>query len=765
MTSGGQKHLRSDTMTPAAWSSGQVSSSASWRPTTTYLLPACFFVTLMSITLIGWYHQAQQERREMRRTTELVRNQLARRIDRAFRDILRPIVRVRNDYYEGRWNSKDQFIDTTVPIMKVVPSFRYLAWLGADGTCRAAWARSARIEQNLAMEGRNLAQDSLWSEAIARARSAQAATIGGACEAEPSILRFVLPLFDPQQPQGAYDGALIGGFSVLDVLSDLLDSRIDREFSICLHDRAGNLVLQQGGQGGNQGDQLPGQASAEWLVDGQLLLHLQPTAALWDSALGAQPRWILIVGGLLSVLAPGALLQALVYRRRDRLRNRQHIEAIESLNQVSASLIASPGDGMLVLEQLAAEARNLLHMPVVNILLLEPDQRSMRVVYTRGTASAPLDQVYSLDELVASHRAMQTGQIVTCCDITKDPGAANQDLGRRFGVVALLVIPLLVNGRALGTMVLSDRLPRQFTEHELHMARLWGAQAAVILAHSQMYVELRQQAETNRTLLRELNHRVKNNLAGIAALLSIGTPSDLSDTARGWLDRVTSRIETMARAHDLFSGGVQTVELGELLRRTMDGVQALRPPGTRFHIELPDTVANALLPTHRAVTLAMILHELCCNAMEHGLAGARGSVHVRGRCVGTSRLAIDVIDALDAPQFRASHSHDDDNGNGSPRVLMPGDPSAASVAAGEIHPDCSATDYSPGVGLKLVAGLVGRELRGRLTIGSTPQGGTIATVEFPVPDGLVPQTALMPPPHQPAIDARASIAQTNVTSN
>ncbi|WP_428936993.1 sensor histidine kinase [Fontivita pretiosa] len=735
-------------------------------PASTYLLPACFFVTLASVTLIGWYHQRQQERREIRRTTELVRSQLASRIDRTFRDTLRPIMRMRNDYYEGRWSSKAQFIDTTVPIMKVVPSFRYLAWVGADGVCRATWARSPRIEQNLSIEGQTVTQDSRWSEPIARARAARAATIGGACQAEPSILRFVLPLFDPRRPDGDYDGALIGGFSVLDVLTDLLDSRIDREFSICLHDRAGNLVLRQGGQPSESCARLVGPVDAEWMLDGQLVLHIQPTAALWDAALGAQPAWILIVGGLLSLLAPGALLQAMVYRRRDRLRNRQHLEAIESLNQVSASLTASPGDGMLVLEQLAAEARNLLHMPVVSILLLEPDQRSMRVVYTRGTASAPLDQVYSLDELSASRQAMRTGQIVTCSDMAKDPGVANPHLGRRYGVVALLVIPLLVNGRALGTMVLSDRLPRQFTEHELHMARLWGAQAAVILAHSQMYSELRNQAETNRTLLRELNHRVKNNLAGIAALLSIDTPPDLSDTARAWLDRVTARIETMARAHDLFSGGVQRVELGELLRRTMDGVQALRPPGTRFHIELPDTVANAPLPTHRAVTLAMILHELCCNAMEHGLAGARGTVHVRGRCVGPSRLAIDVIDALDTPHSRNYHQHGNGNDNGWPQGLMPTDPSATSDAAAEVHADRPATDYSAGVGLKLVAGLVGRELRGRLTIRPTPQGGTIATVEFPLPDGSLPQTLpTLPLPHKHAIDARASIAVTNTNSN
>jgi two-component sensor histidine kinase len=208
-------------------------------------------------------------------------------------------------------------------------------------------------------------------------------------------------------------------------------------------------------------------------------------------------------------------------------------------------------------------------------------------------------------------------------------------------------------------------------------------------------------------LLRELNHRVKNNLAGIVALLSMGQP-EMSVAAQRWLDRVTDRVRVMAGAHQLFVGDAEAVPLRHLVERMVSSLAVARAPGVEMRIEL-GAAPDVELRTEQAISLAMALHELCYNAIIHGLHGAAGFVTLRTREAAPGRLAVDVIDTgrWREPDVAA---HADADGNG--------------------RPGAGAT----GIGLELVRGLVSRELHGHFSLEHAPDGdgGTVATVEFPL---------------------------------
>src|SRR5205085_5572678 len=198
-----------------------------------------------------------------------------------------------------------------------------------------------------------------------------------------------------------------------------------------------------------------------------------------------------------------------------------------------------------------------------------------------------------------------------------------------------------VQNRSIGIMALSDSRPRKFTDADRRLARLLGSQASVILANNQLYEQMREgleqqkqlheqagrDAQAKAILLRELHHRVKNNLAGIVGLLSMHEP-DLPDSARQWLGRVTERIQTMARAHELFSGGIERVSLQQLVQQVLPSLSVLTPPGVTVKVNLGEL--DISFDTSRAVSLAMALHELCTNALVHGLAGT-GTLTISAR--------------------------------------------------------------------------------------------------------------------------------------
>jgi two-component system, sensor histidine kinase PdtaS len=199
---------------------------------------------------------------------------------------------------------------------------------------------------------------------------------------------------------------------------------------------------------------------------------------------------------------------------------------------------------------------------------------------------------------------------------------------------------------------------------------------------------------TKDATIREIHHRVKNNLQTVAALLRMQARRIESPDARVALTDAMSRVASIAIVHETLSQAFdEIVEFDqvadELLRTVGDvaaswgGVSAIREG------------SFGLLPADVATSLAMIISELCQNAVEHGLAHQSGEVRVvPGRFDGRLRIKIS------------------DDGRGLPANF----------------------DWrkSRNLGLSIVNTLVA-ELEGIFELGARPEGpGTLALVEIPL---------------------------------
>jgi two-component sensor histidine kinase len=269
-------------------------------------------------------------------------------------------------------------------------------------------------------------------------------------------------------------------------------------------------------------------------------------------------------------------------------------------------------------------------------------------------------------------------------------------------------------------MSLIRHAPGPFSPEMRELADLLAARAAVAIETARLHEDALRAAQAQAMLLRELNHRVKNNLASIVALLAMDRPPMPAD-ALAWVNRVGDRIATMARTHELFIGGNDRVELRDLVARLLPALTLIKPRGAEVQTDFEGPKVE--LDTERAVSLAMVLNELCWNGLEHGTP-EDGVLRIRGRAPHDGGLVIEVEDQGRGKMSGADHgigghgdtvSGADGNGHGS---LVAGAP-----ASGR------------GTGLRLVEGLVSRELRGRFAVARTAAGGTVARVEFPLEHG------------------------------
>lgn len=176
------------------------------------------------------------------------------------------------------------------------------------------------------------------------------------------------------------------------------------------------------------------------------------------------------------------------------------------------------------------------------------------------------------------------------------------DLEARGVTVSLRTIPLRDHGARIGAIVLC----RDVTE----------------LRHQE------QELITKDATIREIHHRVKNNLQTVASLLRIQARRSHSEEAREALTQAMRRVSAIAVVHDTLSEGLtQSVDFDEVFDRVLKLVaEVAAAPNTRARTR--STGRFGTLPSEYATPLALALTELVTNAVEHGLAGKEGDVEI-----------------------------------------------------------------------------------------------------------------------------------------
>ncbi|MEH0111031.1 histidine kinase N-terminal domain-containing protein [Tersicoccus sp. MR15.9] len=207
--------------------------------------------------------------------------------------------------------------------------------------------------------------------------------------------------------------------------------------------------------------------------------------------------------------------------------------------------------------------------------------------------------------------------------------------------------------------------------------------------------------------IREIHHRVKNNLQTVAALLRMQSRRMKSEEGRQGLEQAMRRVATIALVHETLSQGLaQNVDFDELIGRQIRLAAEVASPGQEVRTSLVGRFGE--LRSDAATPLALVINELVTNAVEHGLRDSSGTVTVSA-CRTPSE---------EQPQELTVTVEDDGVG----LAARPG------VAGG-------APVYEPeheGLGMQIVRTLVGSELAGTIGWEPRPDGGTLVRVTIPM---------------------------------
>lgn len=238
--------------------------------------------------------------------------------------------------------------------------------------------------------------------------------------------------------------------------------------------------------------------------------------------------------------------------------------------------------------------------------------------------------------------------VVTSDGIVADTNkSARRLLGRRDGEMlgspVEEIIPsggLLVKaapGQEIRVEVATVSGPRIFDARRtpLQAPRLDTPYHAIVLrdvtAQARSEERLQASLKEKEVLLKELHHRVKNNMQIVSSLLNLHMRGDLDPKLAAAYDDVRVRVRAISLVHEVLyrSGDLGSVtfrEYGEELARLLSVTYA--KPSVRVTVEADE----AELPVDAAVPCGLVVSELVTNSLKHAFPGdAAGSVVIRSR--------------------------------------------------------------------------------------------------------------------------------------
>ncbi len=313
---------------------------------------------------------------------------------------------------------------------------------------------------------------------------------------------------------------------------------------------------------------------------------------------------------------------------------REQRRLTEALQQ-AADVVGSTLDLDQVLDRILEQVERVVAGDAFNIMMIiEGDSAS--VVRWRGYQRLGVeDQIANFSIPITEYptlaKMILTGEPIVIQDTVADPEwVPGHSLEWLRSYVSA---PIRVASLAVGFLNVGGTRPGQFGPADAQRLEAFAHHAATALENARLYAEIRQSLKEKEVLLKEIHHRVKNNLQVISSLLYLQSRNVKDKETLGILQDSQSRVRSMALVHERLyqSSDLARVDFAEYIRNLANYL--FRSYGVNMNlIQLKIKVGEVLLGVDTAVPCGLILNELVSNSLKHAFPDDRqGEIYIELR--------------------------------------------------------------------------------------------------------------------------------------
>jgi PAS domain S-box-containing protein len=255
-----------------------------------------------------------------------------------------------------------------------------------------------------------------------------------------------------------------------------------------------------------------------------------------------------------------------------------------------------------------------------------------------------------------------------------------------------LSVPVLLGSELVGQIALANA-DRDYSQLDVEAIRRLAEFYALAIQRVRAEQTILHSLSEKEALLREIHHRVKNNLQIVSSLLSMAGMGTKSNEAADMLHDAESRVHAMALIHSQLYGSerLDQIDVKKNIRDLTDRLSSIYDAGAR-HITHSVAGDDVSLTIHQAVPAALAVNEIVTNAYKYAF---------NGRESGSVRIS----------------------------VGMAGDMLSISIADDGVgFPDGFNVETTDTLGLRLVTNLIEGQLSGKVDFDQS--GGTKVTMSF-----------------------------------
>lgn len=309
-------------------------------------------------------------------------------------------------------------------------------------------------------------------------------------------------------------------------------------------------------------------------------------------------------------------------RKQGQTRQKRLLQAEQNQRQLAETVIEatrilnSSLERAQVLEAILEQLSRVVAYDSALVMLIH--EETHEVVAHRGfrLEEGYLD-ILPLEQLPHVQEVLEERQPVIITDTAVDARWFDRPASRY--IRCWLGAPLIVKNRVIGLLNLNKRQPDVYTPQDAELAMTFADQAAIAIENARLYQQVRQDAITKADLLKEINHRVKNNLLAISGLLVTEKrhlPPSEKATVAPILDRLNRRVDGLQAVHKILSQSEWSpISLSELVEQVI--LATLKPSSGDIQPVVEVSPTAITVSPRQASNLGLIFNELATNTIKH----------------------------------------------------------------------------------------------------------------------------------------------------